>query len=153
MIRWLIAPIDYFSWVFICLLDNVISSFPQRQDASSDNPDRFDMTDIFESVVRNLKNVRSATDLGAIIIQECASVFCDPTRYLQEDFQFFDMFENSIGKVVTIISPFYQKLVLLKPRIGRWRGSLLRSLYKGSWLDGRSTFLRNQEGIGIASRN
>lgn len=62
------------------------------------------MTDIFESTVRILTEVpiERSIDLGHLIIQECSGACFDPTRYLEENFQFLDIFENSIGRVASI---------------------------------------------------
>ena len=83
-------------------LDTVISSFPQRQDGP-DDLDHFSMTDVFESIYSKLGDVQGPFDLLQTIVKECSDTFFDRTRYLQEDFRFLDMFENSIGTVVSLI--------------------------------------------------
>jgi hypothetical protein len=60
------------------------------------------MTDVFQNILQNLSQVRDKHDLAGLILNECSSTCFETTRLLEEDFQFLDMFENSIGAVVSI---------------------------------------------------
>ena len=60
------------------------------------------MTDVFQSILRNPSQVENKYDLAALILNECSGACFDTTKFLEKDFQFLDMFENSIGAVVSI---------------------------------------------------
>jgi hypothetical protein len=59
------------------------------------------MTDIFKSVLRNVSGSETTYDLAKSIMNECSSAWFDTTKSLGDEFQFLEMFENSIGVVVS----------------------------------------------------
>ncbi|KAL2802291.1 hypothetical protein BJX63DRAFT_426163 [Aspergillus granulosus] len=88
-------------------LDNVVvSCFPQRRECGKDDPDRYDTTDIFENILSslakspiNIPGKNRPMNLILRIIRECSSTFFDPTKNLDDDFKFLDIFNNSINRV------------------------------------------------------
>lgn len=59
------------------------------------------MTDIFDRIFQKLNNEANPYELGRIIVQECTTVSFDETGYKSGDFQFINIFENSISNVVS----------------------------------------------------
>lgn len=60
------------------------------------------MTDVFESVFRRLSSIKCAEDLTDTIIFECLYACLGQSKYVEGDFQFLGMFENSIGNIVSL---------------------------------------------------
>lgn len=91
--------------------DTVITCFPQRRECGHDDPDRYDMTDVLESILQNLKNIsagnvkeaggRKSFPLLQQIINECVGACFDPMKNFEDDFKFLDMFSNSISRIVS----------------------------------------------------
>ncbi|CZR68982.1 uncharacterized protein PAC_18883 [Phialocephala subalpina] len=65
----------------------------------------------YRRVSKDIKNVTKSNQMSQIIIRECTSAFFDPSRYVPEDFQFFEMFENSIGKVTDGETACYDRFI------------------------------------------
>lgn len=84
------------------LLETVITSFPQRWGASKkDDPKD---PDVLQSILRHLGTrdrdaITSAQDLVALITSHCLDVFYRCRH--EDDLQFLEFFESSIGKVVS----------------------------------------------------
>ncbi|CZR59934.1 uncharacterized protein PAC_09829 [Phialocephala subalpina] len=96
----------------------VITSFSQRQpdkeDTSQNKLDEFGMTDVFESVYRNLPAgsfESTSTYLMNTIMTECIAMHFDPARYLDEDFRFFEIFESSIGSITDKEAAAYNRFM------------------------------------------
>jgi hypothetical protein len=86
----------------------IISAFPLRQACSPDDPDRYDMTDVLEKVIANIRSRQidlsqptAQVDLMLKIIEECVGMCMDPERNVEHKFRFLDMFSNSISKIVS----------------------------------------------------
>ncbi|KAL4973726.1 hypothetical protein BDW66DRAFT_153588 [Aspergillus desertorum] len=83
----------------------VVSCFPQRRECGVDDPDRFDTTDVFENILASLTadplNPRMEIPMELVlrIMRECSSTCFDPMKYLDDDFQFLDIFNDSINQV------------------------------------------------------
>ena len=107
--------------------DMVLTCFPQRQDTKDDDPDRYDMTDVLKRVASKLSQVEDSKDLKDLILNECSGVCFGDTGYLAEDFNFLEMFDISIGNVVSKLESGMANLMLTFCT-GRCGSSLLRSL-------------------------
>ncbi|KAL4994059.1 hypothetical protein BDV10DRAFT_189394 [Aspergillus recurvatus] len=88
------------------LSDVIVSCFPQRRECGLDDPDRFDTTDVFENILTSLaaNPLNTAEDNAPMelmlrIVRECSSTCFDPMKNLDDDFQFLDVFNNSINRV------------------------------------------------------
>ena len=86
-------------WVWILSNELIISSFPQRWQQPRNDP-----LNVLDGVIEDIGSktqppVRSVYDLAMLITGRCCGVF-DRHRLGDEDFQFLDMFESSIGEVV-----------------------------------------------------
>ncbi|KAL4985782.1 hypothetical protein BDW68DRAFT_189388 [Aspergillus falconensis] len=86
--------------------DVIVSCFPQRRECGVDDPDRFDTTDVLENILASLAanplNMAEDTapmELVLRIVRECSSMCFDPMKNLDDDFQFLDIFNNSINRV------------------------------------------------------
>jgi hypothetical protein len=81
--------------------DLIVTSFPQRWGQPKDDP-----LNVLDGVIEDLNSktrppVKSVYDLAMLITGRCSGVF-DRHRLGDEDYQFLDMFESSIGEVVSI---------------------------------------------------
>ena len=56
---------------------------------------------MLESILANLDGVKNVEDLTGLILSQCSGALFHPSKYLPENFQFLDMFERSIGNVVS----------------------------------------------------
>ena len=98
----------------VALTDTVVSSFPQRQATGENDPDRDDMTDVFQSILMKSSQVKDKHGLARLILNECSSACFDMSGFLKEEFRIFDMFENSIGAVVSSVSSCFVIVCLLR---------------------------------------
>ncbi|KAF8857958.1 hypothetical protein BDZ45DRAFT_421917 [Acephala macrosclerotiorum] len=89
--------------------DTVITSFPQRQGVPDDDPDPYGMTDVFQSMLRNTSGVSDTRDLANRIIGACSGACFDTTKFLDDEFQFLEAFESSIGAVANAEAACYQR--------------------------------------------
>ena len=83
-------------WMWILGKDLIVTSFPQRWQQPKNDP-----LNVLDSVIEDINSktrepVKSVYDLAMIITSRCSGVF-DRHRMGDEDYQFLDMFESSIG--------------------------------------------------------
>lgn len=88
-------------WLWILNDDLIITSFPQRWEQPKNDP-----LNVLDGIIEDMSSktrppVRSIYDLAALITARCSGVF-DRHRVGDEDYQFLDMFESSIGEVVGV---------------------------------------------------
>ena len=86
-------------WLWILGNDLIITSFPQRWKQPKNDP-----LNVLDGVIEDMNSktrppVKSVYDLATLITGRCSGVF-DRHRLGDEDYQFLDMFESSIGQVV-----------------------------------------------------
>jgi hypothetical protein len=63
------------------------------------------MTDVFKSIKENVSRITEVHELAAFIMEKCSGACFDTaTKPLEEDFRFLEIFENSIGAVVSTCS-------------------------------------------------
>jgi hypothetical protein len=83
-------------WMWILGKDLIVTSFPQRWQQPKNDP-----LNVLDSVIEDINSktrepVKSVYDLAMIITSRCSGVF-DRHRMGDEEYQFLDMFESSIG--------------------------------------------------------
>lgn len=87
-------------WLWILGKDLIITCFPQRWNQPKNDP-----LNVLDGIIEDMNSktrppVRSVHDLATLITGRCSGVF-DRHRLGDEDYQFLDMFESSIGQVVS----------------------------------------------------
>jgi Mg2+ and Co2+ transporter CorA len=83
-------------WMWVLGKDLVVTSFPQRWQQPKNDP-----LNVLDSIIEDINDktrdpVQSVYDLAMIVTSRCTGVF-DRHRMGDEDYQFLDMFESSIG--------------------------------------------------------
>lgn len=83
-------------WMWILGKDLIVTSFPQRWQQPKNDP-----LNVLDSVIEDINSktrdpVKSVYDLAMVITSRCSGVF-DRHRMGDEEYQFLDMFESSIG--------------------------------------------------------
>ena len=86
-------------WLWILGNDLIITCFPQRWKQPKNDP-----LNVLDGIIEDMNSktrppVKSVYDLATLITGRCSGVF-DRHRLGDEDYQFLDMFESSIGQVV-----------------------------------------------------
>lgn len=84
-------------WMWVLGKDLVVTAFPQRWQQPRNDP-----LNVLDGIIENINSntrdpVQSVYDLAMIIVNRCSGVF-DRHRMGDEDYQFLDMFESSIGE-------------------------------------------------------
>ena len=83
-------------WMWILGTNLIVTSFPQRWDQPKNDP-----LNVLDGIIEDINSktrdpVRSVYDLAIIITNRCSGVF-DRHRLGDDEYQFLDMFESSIG--------------------------------------------------------
>ncbi|KAJ5292018.1 hypothetical protein N7478_001269 [Penicillium angulare] len=83
-------------WVWILGANLIVTSFPQRWDQPKNDP-----LNVLDGIIEDINSktrdpVKSVYDLAIIITNRCSGVF-DRHRLGDDEYQFLDMFESSIG--------------------------------------------------------
>lgn len=89
---------------FLIIIDLIVTCFPQRWNSEKD--DSFDVLEgIIDDIHRSsrLRRVSSVHELASVITKRCSGLFYEDRH--DEDYQFLDMFESSIGDLVCYILP------------------------------------------------
>ncbi|KAL8952976.1 MAG: hypothetical protein Q9222_001152 [Ikaeria aurantiellina] len=95
-------------WLWILGKDLIITSFPQRWEQPKNDP-----LNVLDGIIEDMSSktrppVRSVHDLATLITSRCSGVF-DRHRLGDEDYQFLDMFESSIGQVTNKETELFMK--------------------------------------------
>lgn len=83
-------------WTWVLGTNLIVTAFPQRWDQPKNDP-----LNVLDGIIEDINSktrdpVRSVYDLAIIITNRCSGVF-DRHRLGDEEYQFLDMFESSIG--------------------------------------------------------
>jgi ankyrin repeat protein/Mg2+ and Co2+ transporter CorA len=83
-------------WMWVLGTNLIVTSFPQRWDQPKNDP-----LNVLDGIIEDINSktrdpVKSVYDLAIIITNRCSGVF-DRHRLGDDEFQFLDMFESSIG--------------------------------------------------------
>ncbi|KAL8657066.1 MAG: hypothetical protein Q9226_002287 [Calogaya cf. arnoldii] len=116
-------------WLWTIDKDLIITSFPQRWKQPKDDP-----LNVLDGIIEDMNSktrppVKSVYDLATLITGRCSGVF-DRHRLGDEEYQFLDMFESSIGQVTNKETELFMKFNDASKAAARWlksqrqRGSL-----------------------------
>lgn len=106
-------------WLLILGPELIITAFPQRWRQPKDDP-----LDVLDGILQNINAdprspVSSVYDLAASITARCSGTF-DRHRPDDEDYQFLDIFESSIGKVSDQETTLYSKFYKASAEVHTW---------------------------------
>ncbi|KAL8770419.1 MAG: hypothetical protein Q9209_003845 [Squamulea sp. 1 TL-2023] len=106
-------------WLWILGKDLIITSFPQRW-----NQPKMDPLNVLDGIIEDMNSktrppVKSVHDLATLITGRCSGVF-DRRRLGDEDFQFLDMFESSIGQVTNKETELFMNFNNASKAAARW---------------------------------
>ncbi|KAG8530261.1 uncharacterized protein KY384_004762 [Bacidia gigantensis] len=95
-------------WMWILGNDLIVTSFPQRWKQPKNDP-----LNVLDGIIEDMSSktrppLRSIYDLATLITGRCSGVF-DRHRVGDEDYQFLDMFESSIGEVTNKETELFKK--------------------------------------------
>ncbi|KAL4934948.1 hypothetical protein BDV06DRAFT_217786 [Aspergillus oleicola] len=106
-------------WMWILGPSLIVTSFPQRWDQPKNDP-----LNVLDGVIEDINSktrepVRSIYDLAIIITNRCSGVF-DRHRMGDDEYQFLDMFESSIGIATDRESMLFQKFNKASAQASDW---------------------------------
>ncbi|ERS98498.1 hypothetical protein HMPREF1624_05282 [Sporothrix schenckii ATCC 58251] len=95
-------------WLWVLGKDLVITCFPQRWDQPARDPLNVVDGIIEETNAKTRPPIQSVYDLAMLITNRCSGMF-DRYRLADQDYQFLDMFESSIGLVTNTESELFSR--------------------------------------------
>ncbi|KAI4229409.1 MAG: hypothetical protein L6R36_000863 [Xanthoria steineri] len=106
-------------WVWIIGKDLIVTSFPQRWKQPKGDP-----LNVLDGIIEDMNSktrppVKSVYDLATLITGRCSGVF-DRHRLGDEQFQFLDMFESSIGQVTNKETELFMNFNDASKAAARW---------------------------------
>ena len=106
-------------WMWVLGKDLVVTAFPQRWQQPRNDPLNV-LDGIIEHINSNTReDIKSVHDLAMIITSRCSGVF-DRHRMGDEDYQFIDMFESTIGEATEKETRLFQKFNLASKKASVW---------------------------------
>ncbi|KAI0019980.1 hypothetical protein F4780DRAFT_770941 [Xylariomycetidae sp. FL0641] len=106
-------------WLWIIDKDLVITCFPQRWDQPKHDPLNV-LSGIIEEINAKTRSpIQSVHDLAFLITSRCSGMF-DRHRLDNQDYQFLDMFENSIGVVTDRESRLFSRFNRASAQSAKW---------------------------------
>ncbi|KAI1650869.1 uncharacterized protein F4817DRAFT_326027 [Daldinia loculata] len=106
-------------WLWVIGKDLIITCFPQRWDQPKQDPLNVLDGIIEETNAKTRPPIGSVYDLAMLITSRCSGTF-DRHRLDDQDFQFLDMFENSIGVVTDRESQLFSRFNRASAQSARW---------------------------------
>ncbi|KAH9994522.1 hypothetical protein F4779DRAFT_218338 [Xylariaceae sp. FL0662B] len=106
-------------WLWIIGKDLIITCFPQRWDQPKQDPLNVLDGIIEETNAKTRPPIQSVYDLAMLITSRCSGMF-DRHRLDNQDFQFLDMFESSIGLVTDKESQLFSRFNRASAQSARW---------------------------------
>ena len=106
-------------WLWVLGKDLIITCFPQRWDQPSQDPLNVLDGIIEETNAKTRPPIQTVYDLAMLIAGRCASVF-DRHLLHDQDYQFFDMFEHSIGVVTDKESRLFRRFNAASAQSTKW---------------------------------
>lgn len=105
----------------LCVPDTVITCFPQRWDQPKQDPLNVVDGIIAETSAKTRRQtpIQSVYDLAMVITNRCAGMF-DRHRVDDQQFQFLDMFESSIGSVTDQEGKLFNKFKTASEESTKW---------------------------------
>jgi hypothetical protein len=106
-------------WMWILGPDLIVTSFPQRWQQPRNDP-----LNVLDSVIEDINSktrdtVKSVYDLAMIITNRCTGVF-DRHRMGDDEYQFLDMFESSIGNATDRESQLFKEFNRASSQASAW---------------------------------
>ena len=113
-------------WLWVLGDDLLVTSFPQRWDQPKNDP-----LNVLDGIIEDMGSktrpiVRSIYDLATLVTGRCCGVF-DRHRVGDEEYQFLDMFESSIGEVTDKETELFKKFNDASSLAALWLKSHSRS--------------------------
>jgi ankyrin repeat protein len=106
-------------WLWTLGKDLVVTAFPQRWQQPRNDPLNV-LNGIIEAINSKTRDpVRNVYDLAIIICGRCSGMF-DRHRIGDEDFQFLDMFESSIGDATETETKLFQEFNTASAQASAW---------------------------------
>ncbi|CAK7272634.1 hypothetical protein SEPCBS119000_005229 [Sporothrix epigloea] len=106
-------------WMWVLGKDLVITCFPQRWDQPA-----FDPLNVLDGIIEEIKaktgpRVQSVFDLAMLITNRCSGMF-DRYRLADQDHQFLDMFDSSIGLVTNKEGELFSRFKRASVQSAEW---------------------------------
>jgi hypothetical protein len=106
-------------WMWTLGKDLIVTAFPQRWQQPRNDP-----LNVLDGVIEEINSktgdqVRSVYDLARIITGRCSGVF-DRHRIGDEDYQFLDMFESSIGDATEMETMLFKEFNTASAQASAW---------------------------------
>lgn len=106
-------------WMWILCPSLIVTSFPQRWDQPKNDP-----LNVLDGIIEDINSktrepVRSIYDLAIIITNRCSGVF-DRHRMGDDEYQFLDMFESSIGNATDRESMLFNQFNRASAQASDW---------------------------------
>jgi ankyrin repeat protein/Mg2+ and Co2+ transporter CorA len=106
-------------WMWTLGKDLIVTAFPQRWQQPRNDP-----LNVLDGVIEDINSktrdpVRSVYDLAMIISGRCSGVF-DRHRIGDEDYQFLDMFESSIGDATEMETMLFKEFNTASAQASAW---------------------------------
>lgn len=106
-------------WMWTLGKDLIVTAFPQRWQQPRNDP-----LNVLDGVIEDINSktrdpVRSVYDLAMIITGRCSGVF-DRHRVGDEDYQFLDMFESSIGDATEMETLLFKEFNTASAQASAW---------------------------------
>lgn len=107
-------------WMWVLGKDLVVTAFPQRWQQPRNDPLNV-LDGIIEDINSNTREhpVRNVYDLAIIITGRCSGVF-DRHRIGDEEYQFLDMFESSIGDATEMETVLFEEFNSASAQASQW---------------------------------
>lgn len=106
-------------WMWILGKDLIVTSFPQRWQQPKNDP-----LNVLDSIIEDINSktrdpVKSVYDLAIIITNRCSGVF-NRHRMGDEEYQFLDMFESSIGNATDRETVLFKEFNAASAQASAW---------------------------------
>ncbi|KAI1171269.1 hypothetical protein F4777DRAFT_65925 [Nemania sp. FL0916] len=106
-------------WLWVIGKDLVVTCFPQRWDQPKNDPMNVLDGIIEETNAKTRPPIESVYDLAMLITSRCSGMF-DHSRLDDQNYQFLDMFENSIGVVTDRESRLFSRFNRASAQSAQW---------------------------------
>lgn len=106
-------------WIWILGKDLIVTAFPQRWQQPRNDP-----LNVLDGIIERLNSktqepARNVYDLATIITERCSGVF-DRHRVGDEEYQFLDMFESSIGDATEMETMLFKEFNTASAQASAW---------------------------------
>ncbi|KAJ8115401.1 hypothetical protein OPT61_g2953 [Boeremia exigua] len=106
-------------WMWVLGKDLIVTAFPQRWQQPRNDP-----LNVLDGIIERLNSktqepVRNVYDLATIITERCSGVF-DRHRVGDEEYQFLDMFESSIGDATEMETMLFKEFNTASAQASAW---------------------------------